>query len=231
VQLGASIAGAPGDVIAFTWDTDAGSYSPAQGAQTLGDSGLATLTTTFTAPAGKGTFGQQLSISSPNGLESRGFSLDVAVPSYLGFPNAFNPSTGGTTNDNLLLGQQVTTAAAATLVRLGLVTAAAGGQAQLALYSDSGSNPHALVASTPAFSITYGVNEVAVTTPTALTGATAYWVMAVFSVATTIVQSTASDSTVRYLQLNFGGTLPQSIPADAGSTSAGTYNLYAVVLE
>jgi hypothetical protein len=228
--IGASVTGVPGGSLNFAWTSgDGGTYSPAQGAVTLSDAGVGTLATTFDAPAVKGTFDESLTVTSPFGKATQPFSIRVAPPTPFGYPNAFNPAGTSTTGSGYLFGQQFTTASPSTVVRLGFITGASAKTAQLALYSDVGGNPDALVASTAVFSVVNGVNEVAVTSPAALP-AGAYWIMTVFSDATLILESTGSNSTIKDVAFSIGTPLPTTFPS-ATTATVETYNLYAVVLE
>jgi N-acetylneuraminic acid mutarotase len=166
--------------------------------------------------------------------DSQSFSITVAQgtstspgnpPMEWGNPLAF--TQGSTTlGADYLWGIPVTVGEAGTLTALGVVPDQAGSNIQMALYSDSGGAPSALVAWTAPTLIGGGAMPIPVTTPTAI-AAGAYWIMAVYDTKTVVFES-ATPTTAYYDYQPFGSALPSPLVFPATYTLPGSLNYFAV---
>ena len=155
------------------------------------------------------------------------FVAKVAALMSIGDATSFADHAGMTVTSNTLYGQQVTLAAQAYVMRLGLFTDNAGATARIALYLDQAANPALLVAQAGPQALVVGENEIRLAAPVQLNAGT-YWLMADFDAGTQVRRNAA---TVAQIFLSVAATAP--LPATtAGSTSltGNTLNYFAEII-
>jgi hypothetical protein len=130
---------------------------------------------------------------------------------------------------SFLLGSKLALAVPAQLTHLAVITHDAGPMVQLALYTDAGNTPGALMASTAATTMVLGTMEL----PVAQTALPAgdYWIMGNYSASTSIgIDFSDANALVAYVTLSFGAALPD--PFGAPQTYTGQkFNYYIKVLQ
>lgn len=133
---------------------------------------------------------------------------------------------------DFLIGSAISVSRPGSLLAFGIIAppTPAGHQIQMALYADAGGNPGALVASTPATTLTGGRQEVTVS-PTSLTSGR-YWLMWLYNTVTDVYvpSPTPGYDTSKYVNLTFGSPLPATLPAPT-TVPGGPFNQYIVTTD
>jgi hypothetical protein len=135
------------------------------------------------------------------------------------------PFTDGQTGlGDLMVAQQLTIPVDGFVTHLGLIGVADGTSAKLALYSDSGGAPDALLASTPATLVVEGAMEL----PVPATGVVAgtYWLAVIYSGGTIIPVDFNSTVLQKYKAQSFASPFPDPYDGPPSSASSNPYNLY-----
>jgi hypothetical protein len=130
----------------------------------------------------------------------------------------FSPcgSTVGSFSPGDLLGQPVTVAEVVTVNALGVFgnQPASGVEGILALYSDLGGAPSALLAFTQSTDIVAGKNEIPLLTPTAV-AAGAYWIVGQYSASASICTDNSTTNSVDFVAVTYG-----ALPNPFGAATA-----------
>jgi hypothetical protein len=136
----------------------------------------------------------------------------------------------GTLASNILIGQLVTITNPITLTGFGLFgnQPAGGLQGVMALYSNVGGAPSALVALTAPTAIVDGNNVLPVLAPGAVAAGT-YWIAAAYNATASICTATSSTNPLDFVNIAFPN-LPNNFGA-AGSDGTAILNYYVIGTE
>jgi hypothetical protein len=121
-----------------------------------------------------------------------------------------------------LLGQKVVLAYPMTVTKLALYSLQNGPDAVMALYTDSGTGPQALVAATAPAAVVTGWNEIPVT-HTASIAAGTYWLMSIYD-ANAMIGGETGSATVDYIALAFDSAASPPVLPDPWSPAPVTYS-------
>lgn len=137
-----------------------------------------------------------------------------------------DPNTEGT---GVLLGFKITVANRVDVVRFGLRGRGTGAFVKLAVYSDVGDRPSALLGSSGTAAVINGAVEVDPVTALSL-NAGSYWLMATFDANAQTWWEDSAGPTAWYMNHSFASALPGTFVVDPSRTFTGyTYNYYLVV--
>ena len=228
VPLSFTLQGPPSTVLQWSISTGGGVFSPSSGVVSTNATGTAAVGTTYTAPATGGDLVHTFVVTAGQ-TSTTPFVTKVRTLRRLGEFTAFTDNAGLQIAAGTLAGQTVTTDTATVLMRLGVIPQTGGYNGRLALYTNSGGAPAALVASTSLTQIPGPPQEIRVVTPTALAQDT-YWIMANFDAAAPIKRSAATNTTIRFITLATSQALPDPITAPQTSTNR-LLNYYLVVAD
>lgn len=131
-------------------------------------------------------------------------------------------STNSVVGNNIIIAQQTTLSADATIQTISIYISSGSGNFRLGIYDATGASggPGTLKAQTSSVAATTGWNTAAVTTPTNLVSGT-YWLCFVFSSETlsTQVEASGSYKGVSYTYGSFPSTFPTPTTSDVGNAS------------
>jgi hypothetical protein len=118
----------------------------------------------------------------------------------------------------------------ATLTKLGANAVGAGASGRLALYTDAGATPGALVAQTALFTVANGKNEISIGAPVALAAGT-YWMVGDYSIATPIAVGTTTNVTTKYITYSYSSAPPNPWSPAPSTYTDVAFGYYLVVTE
>jgi hypothetical protein len=144
-----------------------------------------------------------------------------------GYPSITTEGTASSFGRDYLLGEQIYIGTSIIVTKLAVNALASGPYVVMALYSDYGGAPSALLASTPSTTMVAGSNEIPVLVPASIP-AGYYWIMAVYSADADVACDTATDSTYRYISLPFGTALPNPLPVANYEPAVQHFGYYVV---
>ena len=154
-------------------------------------------------------------------------SATVLPPTYtIGYSTVYSSLTSF--SPVYLLSIPLTISSSVTLESIGVIHPySTTATVRMAVYSNSGSAPDALLAYTSWATVTAGSQEVPVVTPVTLSAGTV-WLAIQYSVSTYVYMNTSALLGWRYISLSSSAALPSSFGSSLSFTS-GTPNLYLVV--
>lgn len=161
-----------------------------------------------------------LSVSDGQASASASISAGLTSSFDLGYTSEFSGSS--VHGKNYLLGHPVTVGKDMTVTHLNIIAKSSASNGQIALYTDSGSQPSALVTESNSQAITTGTNTFDV--PDAPLPAGTYWLMAVYDSSAYIGES-STPQTVYYTGMTAGSAMPDPI-GSLSSYSGGPHNYY-----
>jgi hypothetical protein len=222
----AELHAAPTTAVTIAFSGTLGTYAPTTQTVTTDGSGNGSATVTFTSGVMDGTEVGTATITAPTGAQPKAFGFQVIPFERYGI-TAQLPSSGNfAAND--LLGTAIVVPTAGTLRKFGFLSATAGPNLKIGIYTDAAGTPGTLVAQMPATAILQGLNEVALATPVALAAGT-YWFMGIYDASGAVYYTTsAPTSTVKYVSLTFASALPTTFPTPTTYTGQA-FNYYLVV--
>jgi hypothetical protein len=224
VTIRLTVGGPPGTV-AWSLTSGGGGFTPASGQVTLNASGLGTITTSYTAPGTAGDLVHTLTLDDGVAHQVDVTTL-VRTLAPLGNAASFPDAAGLQIPPNALYGQRLVVSQPRVVMRLGLWADVSGPSGRLALYTDDGTGPSALVASTPTFVVATGRTEVDVATPVAL-AAGSYWLLGNFDAGAQLRRGSLGESIASAL-LPASSPLPSTISGPTLSSSR-SLNVFAQV--
>jgi hypothetical protein len=124
-----------------------------------------------------------------------------------------------------LLGEEISIDSPLLVTKLGANVLAAGRHMVMALYTDSGTKPDTMVASTAPTSIVNGSNELPVVDQVRVAAGN-YWLMAVYDASTQIAQALPFSTLIWYQSMDFSTALPARFGARAGTNAASYTSKY-----
>ncbi len=161
-----------------------------------------------------------LSVSDGETSVSASISAGLASSFDVGYTSEFSGSS--VHGKNYLLGHPVTVSTAMTVSHLNIIAKGSAANGQIALYTESGGQPSALVTESSAQAITTGTNTFDV--PDTAIPAGTYWLMAVYDASAYIGES-STPQTVYYTGMSAGSAMPDPI-GSLNSYSGGPHNYY-----
>jgi len=161
----------------------------------------------------------------PAGSTCISFSCTIEYGDFT--PFACN-TVDGLFSANFLLGQSITIPQSITVTNLGVVGAATGGDAILALYTNVGGVPTALVAETTTAGtpLEAGSNQILVTSPVNVAPGS-YWIMGEYDATVSLCVDNATSETDDFIAVTFG-TVPSSFGTVGTDTRVQNINYYVV---
>jgi len=222
----AQLHASPATALTIAFSGTLGTYAPATQMVTTDGSGNGSATVTFTSGVMDGTEAGTATITAPTGAQPKPFGFQV-MP-FARYGNTVQlPSPGQFSPDNLL-GTAIVVPTAGKLRKFGFLSANAGPNLKIGIYTDAAGSPGTLIAQMPSTAILQGLNEVSLATPLLLTAGT-YWFMGLYSSNGTVYYDLgAAGSTVKYISLAFASALPTTFPAPTTYTGQA-FNYYLVV--
>lgn len=224
VTIRLTVGGPPGTV-AWSLTSGGGGFTPSSGQVTLGGSGLGTITTSYTAPGTAGDLVHTLTLDDGVAHQTDVTTL-VRTLAPLGNTASFPDAAGLQIPPNALYGQRLVVSQPRVVMRLGLWADVSGPAGRLALYTDAGPGPAALVASTPTFAVVSGVTEVDVASPVMLNSGV-YWLLGNFDAGTQVRRGALGES-IASTPLPASSALPSTI-SGATVSSSRSLNVFAQV--
>lgn len=222
----AQVIAAPTTQVTVTFSGTLGLYNPSTRIVTTDSAGAVTTTSVFTAGITAGMETGNVTITAPAGAVPKPFMFPVQP--FARYGNTTQLTQQGSFTANNLLGQTITTTTAGQLRKLGFISATAGPMIKIGIYTDSAGAPGTLIAQAPATIVAQGVNEIALTSPIALTAGT-YWFLAIYDVTGAPYRDALTTRTIKYIAVPFGDALPITFPTTHSTYSGGNFNYYLVV--
>jgi hypothetical protein len=132
-------------------------------------------------------------------------------------------------NSNYLLGERIYIGSSiiVTKIALNALVASSYPHVAMALYTDSGTAPSQLLASTASTTLVAGANEIPVLVQASIPAGN-YWIMAVYDGGAQIASDSATDNTFVYVSFNFSTTMPTPFPSSISSYTSEHAGYYVV---
>jgi hypothetical protein len=128
------------------------------------------------------------------------------------------------------LGQAIVVPNACTLTKVALNSTGTGASGYLALYSDVGGSPSALVAATQLFALTSGANEVSIGAPVPLAPGT-YWIAGDYTATAPVARTSTGAITTKYISRSASLAPPDPWSPAPTTYTTGAFGYYIVVTE